>query len=170
MMLASPVTLRVGVRLLGVCAPAGTPAAAAIDNAASAATMRCFMPLQRVPDTKRAAVSGRIFAGRWSCRNGATAANLHKRESAIMGLIGWLIVGLIAGVLAKWAVPGEGPGGILGDIIIGIIGAFIGGWVFNFFGHAGVTGLNIGSIIVAFIGAVILLYIIRAFSGRRSVV
>jgi uncharacterized membrane protein YeaQ/YmgE (transglycosylase-associated protein family) len=96
-------------------------------------------------------------------------ASVTGREF-IMGLIGWLIVGLIAGVLAKWAVPGEGPGGILGDIIVGIVGAFIGGWVFNFFGHTGVTGLNIGSIIVAFIGAVILLYIIRAFSGRRSAI
>ncbi|MGA2393947.1 MAG: GlsB/YeaQ/YmgE family stress response membrane protein [Candidatus Lustribacter sp.] len=62
-----------------------------------------------------------------------------------------------------------------GGIIMGllgwlIVGAFIGGWVFNFFGHAGVTGINLGSIVVAFIGAVILLYIIRAFSGRRSVV
>ena len=60
--------------------------------------------------------------------------------------------------------------GVIGDIIIGIVGAFIGGWVFNFFGHVGVTGLNLGSIVVAFIGAVILLYIMRAFSGRRSVV
>lgn len=57
--------------------------------------------------------------------------------------------------------------GLLGWLIVG---AFIGGWVFNFFGHAGVTGINLGSIVVAFIGAVILLYIIRAFSGRRSVV
>jgi uncharacterized membrane protein YeaQ/YmgE (transglycosylase-associated protein family) len=88
----------------------------------------------------------------------------------IMGLLGWLIVGLIAGVLAKWAVPGEGPGGIVGDIIVGVVGAFIGGWVFNYFGHAGVTGINFGSILVAFVGAVILLFIMRAFSGRRSVV
>jgi uncharacterized membrane protein YeaQ/YmgE (transglycosylase-associated protein family) len=101
---------------------------------------------------------------------GATPRICLRGEKLIMGLIGWLIVGLIAGILAKWAVPGEGPGGILGDIIVGIVGAFIGGWVFNFFGHTGVTGLNIGSIVVAFIGAVILLYIIRAFSGRRSAI
>ena len=64
--------------------------------------------------------------------------------------------------------PGEGPGGIIGDLIIGIIGAFIGGWVFNAFGHTGVTGLNLWSIVVAFVGAVILLFILRAISGRRA--
>jgi len=85
-------------------------------------------------------------------------------------IITWLVVGLIAGILAKWVVPGEGPGGILGDIIVGIIGAFIGGWVFNAFGHTGVTGLNPWSIIVAFVGAVILLFILRAISGRRTTV
>jgi uncharacterized membrane protein YeaQ/YmgE (transglycosylase-associated protein family) len=88
----------------------------------------------------------------------------------IMGILGWLIVGLVAGFLAKFVVPGEGPGGVIGDIIVGIVGAFIGGWVFNFFGHVGVTGVNVGSIVVAFIGAVILLFIIRALSGRRTVV
>jgi uncharacterized membrane protein YeaQ/YmgE (transglycosylase-associated protein family) len=85
-----------------------------------------------------------------------------------MGLLSFLIVGLIAGFLAKYVVPGEGPGGILGDLIIGIIGAFIGGWVFTEFGHYGVTGLNVWSIIVAFVGAVILLFILRAISGRRA--
>jgi uncharacterized membrane protein YeaQ/YmgE (transglycosylase-associated protein family) len=105
-----------------------------------------------------------------SAKTRRLAADSHERKRQAMGLLGWLIVGLIAGVLAKWAVPGEGPGGIIGDIIIGIVGAFIGGWVFNFFGHAGVTGINVGSIVVAFIGAVILLYIMRAFSGRRSVI
>ena len=63
---------------------------------------------------------------------------------------------------------GRGSGGFLGDLIVGIIGAFIGGWIFNYFGHSGVTGVNFPSIVVAFIGAVVLLYIIRLFSGRRS--
>jgi uncharacterized membrane protein YeaQ/YmgE (transglycosylase-associated protein family) len=98
------------------------------------------------------------------------AADAENGKAIIMGLLGWLIVGLVAGVLAKWVVPGEGPGGIIGDIIVGVVGAFIGGWVFNFFGHAGVTGINPGSMVVAFIGAVILLFIMRAFSGRRSIV
>ncbi|MBV8748166.1 MAG: GlsB/YeaQ/YmgE family stress response membrane protein [Candidatus Eremiobacteraeota bacterium] len=87
-----------------------------------------------------------------------------------MDLLSWLIVGLVAGFLAKYVVPGEGPGGILGDLIIGIIGAFIGGWVFNAFGHTGTTGLNLWSILVAFVGAVILLFILRAITGRRTTI
>jgi uncharacterized membrane protein YeaQ/YmgE (transglycosylase-associated protein family) len=85
-----------------------------------------------------------------------------------MGWLAWIIVGIIAGWLAKMVIPGEGPGGMIGDLVIGIIGALIGGWIFNQFGHAGVTGLNIGSIIVAFIGAVILLWILRLITGQRA--
>jgi uncharacterized membrane protein YeaQ/YmgE (transglycosylase-associated protein family) len=85
-----------------------------------------------------------------------------------MSILAWLVVGLIAGFLAKYVVPGEGPGGILGDIIIGIIGAFIGGWVFHQFGEPGLTGLTLWSVLVAFVGAVILLFIIRALTGRRA--
>jgi len=84
-----------------------------------------------------------------------------------MGLLSFLIVGLIAGFLAKYVVPGDGPGGIIGDLIIGCIGAFIGGWLFNEFGHMDATGLNLYSILVAFVGAVVLLFILRLFSGRR---
>jgi uncharacterized membrane protein YeaQ/YmgE (transglycosylase-associated protein family) len=71
--------------------------------------------------------------------------------------------------LAKYVVPGEGPGGAIGDIIIGVVGAMIGGFVFNAFGQAGVSGINLYSIIVAFVGAVILLAIVRVFSRRRTV-
>ncbi len=86
-----------------------------------------------------------------------------------MSILAWIIFGLIVGAIAKYIVPGEGPGGILGDIIIGIIGALIGGWVYGLFGHTGVTGFNIGSAITAIIGAVILLFIIRAVTGRKAV-
>jgi uncharacterized membrane protein YeaQ/YmgE (transglycosylase-associated protein family) len=83
-----------------------------------------------------------------------------------MSILAWLIVGLFAGLLAKYFVPGEGPGGVVGDILVGIVGACIGGWVFNFFGHVGVTGFNLYSIFVAFVGGVILLSILRAFSRK----
>jgi uncharacterized membrane protein YeaQ/YmgE (transglycosylase-associated protein family) len=86
-----------------------------------------------------------------------------------MGIIAWIIFGLIVGALARWIVPGEAPGGIIGDIIVGIIGALIGGWVYQFFGHAGVTGFNIASMICALIGAVLLLWILRAVRGRPAV-
>ena len=85
-----------------------------------------------------------------------------------MGLLSWLIIGIIAGALAKYAVPGEGPGCIIGDLIVGIVGAFLCGWLFNFFGHTGVTGFNLYSVIVAFIGAALLLMILRVVSGRRA--
>ena len=85
-----------------------------------------------------------------------------------MSILAWIVVGLIAGVLAKWAVPGEGPGGLIGDLITGVIGAVVGGWIFNAFGAAGASGINIYSVVGAFVGAVILLLILRAFS-RRSV-
>lgn len=85
-----------------------------------------------------------------------------------MDILAWIVVGIIAGFLAKAIVPGEGPGGVLGDLVIGIVGALIGGWLFNSFGHTGVTGLNLWSILVAFVGGVVLLLIIRLFSGRAA--
>jgi len=85
-----------------------------------------------------------------------------------MSFLAWVIVGLIAGILAKWAVPGEGPGGIVGDMIVGILGAIIGGWVVERLGYGGPTGINLWSIVVAFIGGVILLLIMRAVTRRRA--
>jgi uncharacterized membrane protein YeaQ/YmgE (transglycosylase-associated protein family) len=84
-----------------------------------------------------------------------------------MSWISYIVVGIIAGFLAKLVVRGEGPGGILGDMIIGIVGAVLGGWLYNLFGHVGATGINIPSIICAVIGAIILLLILRAIGGRK---
>ena len=81
-------------------------------------------------------------------------------------IIFWIIVGIIAGALAKVVVPGEGPGGILGDLIIGILGAIIGGFVASALGV--VAGGWVGSTVVALIGAIILLAILRAVSSRRA--
>lgn len=85
-----------------------------------------------------------------------------------MGWIAWIVVGIIAGWLAKFVVPGAGPGGVLGDLIIGIIGAILGGWIWNYFGHVGATGINIPSLIVALVGSVILLFIARALTRRTA--
>ena len=65
--------------------------------------------------------------------------------------------------------PGGGFGGIVGDIIVGIIGAFAGGWIYGLFGHAGVTGFNIPSMVCALVGAIVLLAVVRAIGGTRSV-
>ncbi len=85
-------------------------------------------------------------------------------------IIFWIVFGFIVGLIARWIVPGEGPGGIIGDIIVGILGALIGGWLYRLFGHVGViTGFNLPSIVCALIGAVVLLWIIRAIRGRPAV-
>ena len=76
-----------------------------------------------------------------------------------MDILTWLIVGLVAGVLASFVVGGGY--GLLGDIIIGIIGAFVGGWIFAKMGwHTPFGGLA-GTIFVAFIGAIVLLLLLR---------
>lgn len=85
-----------------------------------------------------------------------------------MGILTWIIVGLIAGLLGKLIMPGDDPGGIIVTIILGIVGAFVGGFVVSLVGGTGVTGFNIWSIVVATIGAIILLAIYRAVIGGRS--
>ena len=82
-------------------------------------------------------------------------------------ILGWIIVGGVAGVLASAVVQGGGMG-VIGDIIVGIVGAFIGGFVMNALGYAGATGFNLWSVFVAFIGAVILLFIMRLIAGSRG--
>ena len=85
-----------------------------------------------------------------------------------MDLLTWIIVGLVAGVLASAVIGGIGYG-LLGDIIIGIVGAFVGGWLFAQLGVNSPFGGLAGSIFTAFIGAVVLLFLLRALSrgGRR---
>ncbi len=87
----------------------------------------------------------------------------------LSALLFWIIVGLIAGALAKFAMPGDDPGGIIVTIIIGIVGAVIGGWLLSLLGIGAGAGSGgfIFSIIAGIIGAVILLAIYRAVVGGR---
>jgi uncharacterized membrane protein YeaQ/YmgE (transglycosylase-associated protein family) len=85
-----------------------------------------------------------------------------------MGIIMWLVVGLVAGWIASMIVNRRGEG-FIGDIIIGAIGAFVGGFMFSLIGHTGVTGFNIYSIFVATVGAVVVLLIWHALVRRRGV-
>jgi uncharacterized membrane protein YeaQ/YmgE (transglycosylase-associated protein family) len=81
-----------------------------------------------------------------------------------MSILAWIIVGLIAGFLAKAIMPGyrNEPSGFLGTMFLGIVGAVVGGWVWNAaFNRAGATGIDLGSIFVAFIGSVIVIAIMR---------
>lgn len=82
----------------------------------------------------------------------------------VMDIITWLIVGLVAGVLASLLVGSAG--GILVDIVVGVVGAFVGGWIFHAAGwHAPFAGLA-GTISIAFVGAVVLLVVLRLIRGR----
>ncbi len=85
-----------------------------------------------------------------------------------MSILAWLVVGFIAGFLARVAVPDEGGGGIIGDLIVGVVGAMLGGWIFTYLGHAGPSGINLYSIGVAFVGAVLLLLVLRTFTRARA--
>ncbi|HEX2692867.1 MAG TPA: GlsB/YeaQ/YmgE family stress response membrane protein [Gemmatimonadaceae bacterium] len=76
-----------------------------------------------------------------------------------MSILAWIVVGLVAGVLASLVMGGAGYG-IIGDIVVGIVGAFVGGWLFNAVGIQTPFGMG-GTIFVAFIGAVVLLLILR---------
>lgn len=78
-----------------------------------------------------------------------------------MGIISWIIVGLIAGALGKLLLPGDDPGGFIVTILIGMAGALVGGFVVGLLGGTGVTGFNIWSILVATVGAIVLLAVYR---------
>ncbi|MBX2842743.1 MAG: GlsB/YeaQ/YmgE family stress response membrane protein [Flammeovirgaceae bacterium] len=82
-----------------------------------------------------------------------------------MGILTWIIFGLIAGSLAKWIMPGKDPGGWIVSIILGIAGGVLGGYLGTFFGLGDVTGFNIGSLLLAIAGALILLFIYRKIKG-----
>jgi uncharacterized membrane protein YeaQ/YmgE (transglycosylase-associated protein family) len=86
----------------------------------------------------------------------------------LSALLFWIIVGLIAGALAKFVLPGDDPGGIILTIIIGIVGAVLGGWLLSLLGIGGGAGSGgwIFSIIAGVIGAVILLGIYRLVANR----
>jgi len=84
-----------------------------------------------------------------------------------MSIIGWIILGLIAGFIASKIVEGSGQGFFL-NIALGIVGAVVGGFLYSaVLGGEGVTGINIGSIIVSIIGAIIVLWVYNAVAGGR---
>ena len=83
-----------------------------------------------------------------------------------MGIISWIILGLIAGFIGSKIVDKQGQGFWL-NIALGIIGALVGGFLFDMFGATGVTGLNIWSMIVAVVGSVVVLLVYNAVTTRR---
>jgi len=83
-----------------------------------------------------------------------------------MGILSWIVVGLIAGWLAGFLMGGRGFG-CIGNVIVGIIGALLGGWLSSQFLNLDVTGINLTSIAIAVVGAVIFLLILRLIPGRQ---
>ena len=82
-----------------------------------------------------------------------------------MGIVSWIILGLIAGFIGSKIVDKQGQGLWL-NIALGIVGALVGGFLFDLFGATGVTGFNIYSMIVAVVGSIVVLLIYNAVTGR----
>lgn len=87
-----------------------------------------------------------------------------------MGIIGWIVLGLIAGAIAKFIMPGDDPGGIIVTMIIGIVGAILGGFLASALFDVAVNDslTSIPTWIAAIVGSLILLFIYRAVVGRRA--
>lgn len=86
-----------------------------------------------------------------------------------MGIIGWIILGGLAGWIASMIAGTNKGQGIFGNIVVGIIGGLIGGFILQLFNIDGVTGLNLWSLLVALGGAVIALWIWKMITGKKTV-
>jgi uncharacterized membrane protein YeaQ/YmgE (transglycosylase-associated protein family) len=85
-----------------------------------------------------------------------------------MGILSWILLGLVAGAIAKALKPGRDPQGCIVTMIIGVVGAVLGGWIATMLGWGRVNGFNLYSILVATGGAFLALIIWSALSGRRD--
>jgi uncharacterized membrane protein YeaQ/YmgE (transglycosylase-associated protein family) len=85
-----------------------------------------------------------------------------------MGCLGWIVVGLVAGGLARLLVPGKEPGGILLTIIVGIAGAALGGWIGTQLGFGTFQGFDLRSMALAVGGAILLLVLSRLILGAKA--
>ena len=83
-----------------------------------------------------------------------------------MGILSWIILGLIVGIIAKVIMPGKDPGGFIITIILGIAGAFIGGFIASRIGFGTVTGFDLRSLLIAVGGAVLLLIVYRMIKKK----
>ena len=83
-----------------------------------------------------------------------------------MGILSWIIFGLIAGILAKWIMPGNDPGGLIITILIGIAGAFVGGYIGTLLGFGSISGFDLRSFLIAVGGGVLLLWLYRVAKAR----
>lgn len=84
-----------------------------------------------------------------------------------MGWIGWIILGALAGLVAKWIMKEEG--GLLKNIVLGVIGGLVGGGIVQLLGGSGVNGFNLYSFVVATLGAILLIWVGRKLGGKSEV-
>jgi uncharacterized membrane protein YeaQ/YmgE (transglycosylase-associated protein family) len=85
-----------------------------------------------------------------------------------MGILAWIVLGLIAGAIAKALMPGKDPGGMIVTILIGIVGAFLGGFLGNMITGRGLNGFSIWSVVLAVLGSMLLLWIYRLTTRPRT--
>jgi uncharacterized membrane protein YeaQ/YmgE (transglycosylase-associated protein family) len=85
-----------------------------------------------------------------------------------MGILSWIVFGLIAGIVAKFLMPGNDPGGIILTIVLGVVGALVGGFIGTQLGYGGITGFDFRSMIIAIAGAVLLLVGYRMLRPRTA--
>ena len=95
-------------------------------------------------------------------------SGVTKEREVDMGIIAWIVFGLIAGWLAKMLMPGKDPGGCILTMVIGIIGAVLGGFIGTALGWGGIEGFDLRSFLLAVGGSILLLLLYRLIAGRRS--
>lgn len=86
-----------------------------------------------------------------------------------MGIVTWIVLGLVAGVLAKMVMPGKDPGGFIVTIVLGIAGALVGGFIGTQLGFGSISGFDLRSLAIAVGGAMLLLFLYRQLRRRGSV-
>lgn len=92
---------------------------------------------------------------------------ITKIKVITMGILYWILLGLVVGALAKLIVPGKQGGGIILTIVLGIVGAFLGGWIGTLLGLGSVDGFNLTSILLATGGAILVLVIYGALKKKK---
>jgi uncharacterized membrane protein YeaQ/YmgE (transglycosylase-associated protein family) len=85
-----------------------------------------------------------------------------------MGILTLLVIGLLAGLVAKLVLPGRDPGGLVVTMVIGVVGAFVGGLLSSALGFGGLSGFNLRTFVIAVIGSILLLLIWRAVERPRG--
>lgn len=85
-----------------------------------------------------------------------------------MGILSWIVFGIIAGALARFIAPGGQQMGIILTMVLGIVGAIVGGWLSTLLGFGTVSGFNIGSLVIAVIGALVVLFAWGIITGKKS--